>query len=97
VLQAGKASPGIYVVISGKIRITDCDSSGQELLVVEHGPGSFSGERPELSCARSFFDGVAVGETHTLEIVADRLRALLIGDSALGGKLMRAMILRARD
>ena len=43
VLRTGKVSPGIYVVLSGAIRITGRDGHGQDLEVTEHGPGSFSG------------------------------------------------------
>src|SRR5262249_41623125 len=49
VLQTGKVSPGIYVVLSGAIRVTGRDSHGHDLSVVEHGPGSFSGELSQLS------------------------------------------------
>jgi len=94
VFRAGKASPGVYVVLSGMIRITDCDSRGRELVVVEHGAGAFCGELSELSCGRSFFDALAVSETQALEIDAGRLQVLLTKEAALGEKLMRAMILR---
>src|SRR5690349_10309234 len=72
VMQAGKVSPGAYVVLSGAIRVTDRDHHGEHLLVVEHGPGSFSGELSQLSRRPSFVDGVAVGETDTLEIDAEQ-------------------------
>jgi thioredoxin reductase (NADPH) len=70
------------------------DAHGDDLEVVEHGPGSFSGEISQLSRRPSFVDGVAVGETETLEVDAEQLHALLIAEAALGEKLMRAMILR---
>jgi thioredoxin reductase (NADPH) len=94
VMQAGKVTAGAYVVLAGAIRVTDRDSHGEDLLIVEHGPGSFSGELSQLSRRPSFVDGVAVGETDTLEIDPDQLHALLVAEAALGEKLMRAMILR---
>jgi thioredoxin reductase (NADPH) len=94
VLQTGKVSPGIYVVLSGAIRITGRDGHGQDLEVVEHGPGSFSGELSQLSRRPSFVDGIAVGDTDTIEIDPDQLHALLVAEAALGEKMMRAMILR---
>jgi thioredoxin reductase (NADPH) len=94
VLEIGKVGPGVYVVLSGAIRVSERDAHGQELEIVEHGPGSFSGELSQLSRRPSFVDGVAVGETETIEIDAERLHALLIAEAALGEKLMRAMILR---
>src|SRR6267143_4338825 len=94
VVETGKVSPGIYVVLSGKIRITGRDGHGHDLDVVEHVPGSFSGEVSQLSRKPSFVDGVAVGETETLEIDAEQLHALLVAEAVLGEKMMRAMILR---
>src|SRR5919204_5509959 len=94
ILETGKVSPGIYVVLSGAIRITDRDAHGHDVPVVEHGPGSFSGELSQLARRPSFVDGVAVGDTETLEIDPDQLHALLVAEAALGEKLMRAMILR---
>src|SRR2546425_6126167 len=94
VLETGKVSPGIYVVLSGAIRVTGRDGHGHDLSVTDHGPGNFSGEVSQLSRRPSFVDGVAVGETETLEISAEQLHALLIAEAALGEKMMRAMILR---
>jgi len=94
VLATGRVSPGIYVVLSGAIRVTGRDAHGQDMAVTEHGPGNFSGEVSQLAGKPSFVDGVAVGETSTIEIGASQLHALLVAEAALGEKLMRAMILR---
>jgi thioredoxin reductase (NADPH) len=94
VLATGRVSPGIYVVLSGAIRVTGRDAHGHDAPVVEHGPGSFSGEVSQLAGRPSFVDAVAVGETETLEISAAQAHALLVAEAALGEKLMRAMILR---
>src|SRR4051794_12178078 len=94
VLETGKMSPGVYLVLKGAIRITGRDGHGHELPVTEHGPGNFSGELSQLSRRPSFVDGIAMGETHTLEIDAEQLHALLVAEALLGEKLMRAMILR---
>src|SRR5262249_17549314 len=94
VLKTGKVSPGIYAVLSGAIRVTGRDGHGHDMPVTEHGPGNFSGELSQLARRPSFADGVAVGETDTLEIDADQVHALFVAEAALGEKMMRAMILR---
>ena len=94
VLETGKVSPGIYVVLSGAIRVTARDAHGQEYQVVQHGPGNFAAELSQLSGKPSFVDAVAVGDTQTLEISTENLQALLIAEATLGEKLMRAIILR---
>ena len=94
VLASGSVSPGLYVVLSGAIRVTGRDAHGHDVAVVEHGAGNFAGELSQLSGRPSFVSGVAVGATHTLEISVEQAHALLVAEAALGEKLMRAMILR---
>jgi thioredoxin reductase (NADPH) len=94
VLEAGQVSPGIYVVLSGMVRMLGRDGHGEKFMVVEHGPGNFAGELGQLSGRPSFVDGVAIGETQTLEISTDNLHSLIIAEAALGEKLMRSLILR---
>ncbi len=58
VLETGRVSPGIYVVLKRATRVTG-DGHGHELPVTERGPGNFSGELSQLSRRPSFVDGVA--------------------------------------
>ncbi|HTO51536.1 MAG TPA: FAD-dependent oxidoreductase [Burkholderiales bacterium] len=94
IVRTGKPSPGVYLVLSGTVRITGRDAHGQDFPVVEHGPGSFSGELSQLSGRPSLVDGVAVGEVEAIEIPGEQVHTLLVADAVLGEKLMRAMILR---
>jgi thioredoxin reductase (NADPH) len=94
VYETGKPSPGLLVVLSGTLRVTGRDGHGHDVLVVDHGVGSFSGEVGQLSGRRSFVDGVAVGTVEGLLIKPEQLRALLVADANLGENIMRALILR---
>src|SRR5581483_6697525 len=53
VFEAGERSPGLFVVLKGRIRVAGRDSHGRTLPVVVHGPGEFSGEVNALSGGRS--------------------------------------------
>jgi len=92
--RTGKPSPGLFVVLSGKVQVTGRDGHGHDLRVVEYGPGMFSGELGQLSGRRSLVDAVAIGEVQTLLVGPEQLRALLIAEAVLGEKIMRALILR---
>ncbi len=92
--ETGKPSPGVFMVISGTVRVTGRDGHGNDVALVEHGPGAFSGELGQLSGKRSFADGIAIDTVDALLITADQLRALLIAEASLGEKLVRALILR---
>ncbi len=92
--ETGKPSPGMFVVLAGALRVTGRDGHGHDVAIVEHGPGTFSGELGQLSGRRSLVDGTAVGEVRAVLIPPDRLRSLLIAEAVLGEKIMRALILR---
>ena len=94
VYETGKPSPGLLVVLSGGLRVSRRDGLGNDLPVIDHGAGSFSGEVGQLSGRRSFVDGVAVGDVEALLIQPEQLRALLIAEADLGERIMRALILR---
>jgi thioredoxin reductase (NADPH) len=94
VMQTGRPTAGIYLVLAGHIRVTGRDAHGQNFPVVEHAPGMFSGELAQLSGKPSFVDGVAVGNLEVMLIGGEQLHALLIAEAALGEKIMRALILR---
>ena len=77
VMQTGKPTRGIYLVLSGAIRVTGRDAHGHEFAVIEHRAGAFSGEVSQLSGKPSFVDGVAVGEVDAIEIDGEQVHALL--------------------
>src|SRR3979490_747410 len=92
--ETGKTSPGMFVVLSGTLRITGRDGHGHDLLIAELSAGGFSGEIGQLSGRRALADGVAAGAVEALLVVPELLRALLIAEADLGEEIMRALILR---
>ncbi len=92
--QTGEPSPGMFVVLSGLVRITGRDGHGHDLLIAELSAGGFSGEVGQLSGRRALADAVAVGAVEALRIVPEQLRALLVAEADLGEEIMRALILR---
>jgi thioredoxin reductase (NADPH) len=92
--KAGEPGPGLYVILSGWVRITSRDGMGRDRLVVEQGPGQFLAEVGQLSGRPALVDGHAKGPVKTLLLPPDALRQLLIVDAAIGELVMRALILR---
>src|SRR5436309_14032469 len=92
--ETGKTSPGMFVVLSGMLRITGRDGHGRDLLIAELSAGGFSGEIGQLSGRRALADGVAAGAVEALLVVPEQLRALLVAEADLGEEIMRALILR---
>lgn len=94
IFETGKPASGLHVIVSGRMRITGRDGRGHDLRITEHGAGQFAGELSQLTGARAWVDGTAVGDVEALVLDAERLRKLVIAEALLGEKLMRALILR---
>jgi thioredoxin reductase (NADPH) len=92
--EAGKPGPGMFVLLSGHVAITQRDGFGHVTPVIDQGPGQFLAEIGQLSGRVALVDGHAEGEVETLLIPPERLRALLVAEADLGERIMRALILR---
>ena len=92
--ETGKPGPGMFVVLSGHVAITQRDGLGHVTPVIDQGPGQFLAEIGQLSGRVALVDGHAEGEVETLLIPPEKLRALLVAEADLGERIMRALILR---
>src|SRR5437016_3787137 len=92
--ETGKPGPGMFVVLSGHVAMTQRDGLGHVTPVIDQGPGQFLAEIGQLSGRVALVDGHAEGDVETLLIPPDRLRALLVAEADLGERIMRALILR---
>ena len=92
--ETGKVGPGMFVVLSGHIAITQRDGLGNVTPIVDQGPGQFLAEIGQLSGRAALVDGQAEGEVEALLISPEKLRALLVAEADLGERIMRALILR---
>jgi thioredoxin reductase (NADPH) len=92
--ETGKPGPGMFVVLSGHVAITQRDGLGHVTPVIDQGPGQFLAEIGQLSGRVALVDGTAEGSVETLLIPPDKLRALLVAEADLGERIMRALILR---
>lgn len=91
---AGELGPGMFVVLSGVVAITQRNGLGQVVPIVEQGPGHFLAEVGQLSGRPALVDGQAEGDVEALLIEPAALRALLIAEADLGERITRALILR---
>lgn len=91
---AGVPSPGLFVVLDGRVAISRRDANNARQPIVEHDPGQFIGEIAQLSGRPSLVDVTARTAVEALLISPDRLRAVLVAEAELGERIMRALILR---
>jgi len=92
--EAGKVSPGMFVVLKGLVAITLRDGLGHAAPIAEQGVGQFLADVGQLSTRAALVDGIAEGDVETLLIPTEGLRALLVAEAELGARIMRAFILR---
>jgi thioredoxin reductase (NADPH) len=94
IFAAGGASPGMLLILRGRIGIGRRDGMGKAVPLNEFGAGQFTAEVAQLSGRPALVDAWAVGEVEVLAIDAESLRAIVVAEAELGERIMRALILR---
>ena len=94
VMTAGEVSPGLVVLLNGRVAVSAHDHLGIGKQIVTHAQGNFMGELAELAGRPSLVDATAEEPVVALIIPPERLRALMIAEAELGERVMRALILR---
>ncbi len=93
-VATGEVAPGAFIILAGRVDVTQGGMLGHSEPLVTHGPGSFMGELAQLSGRPSLVDGYAKEAVDALVIPPRRLRDLLVEEAELGERIMRALILR---
>ena len=91
---AGEPGPGMFVVLSGALALSQRDGMGKVVPIDRLEAGQFSGEVAQLSGGFAMVDGYVDDATETLLIPPSQLRALIIAEADLGERIVRALILR---
>jgi thioredoxin reductase (NADPH) len=93
-LFAAGERAGMFVVLSGTLKMSQRDGLGHMVPIVHHRRGQFSGEVAQLSSGVSLVDAEADDDLEVLLIPPERLRALIVAEAELGERIVRALILR---
>ncbi len=94
IVTAGTVAPGLIVILSGTVDISQDVSPGRRETIVTHGPGNFIGELAQLSSRPSLVNAEAIEPVEAFVIPSQRLRDLMVQEASLGERIMRALILR---
>jgi thioredoxin reductase (NADPH) len=94
IVRAGEETHGLYVILSGEVRIAPHEAHRRDETIVTHGPGSFMGELAQLSGRPSLVDAIALSDVEAIVISPARLRDVMVAEAEIGEKIMRALILR---
>src|SRR5262245_52452337 len=94
IVKAGSLAPGMIVILSGKVEISQDAKVDRRHVLVTHRAGQFMGELAQLSDRPSLIDAHVIEDAETFVIAPDRLRDVLVQEALLGERIMRALILR---
>jgi thioredoxin reductase (NADPH) len=93
--QAGKFSPGVFVLLSGKVRIDGRDGMGHVRTVHTYRRrGEFTSDVTQLSKKPAVVDAHVIDDVEALLMRPDQLSAMMVSEADIGEKIMRALILR---
>ncbi|HEY4097888.1 MAG TPA: FAD-dependent oxidoreductase [Baekduia sp.] len=82
-----------FVVLAGTVSIVG-DHGGENRLIAVHGPGRFLGELSLLTGQAAFFTAVVREDGEVLQVPVEQLRAVVVGDPAIGDLILRAYLMR---
>jgi thioredoxin reductase (NADPH) len=93
--EAGKQGPGMFVMLSGRVEFSRRDALGRRIHIWDReGPGHTLAEVGQLSGADSLLDVQARGPLEAILVPPEGLRALLVAEVELGGRILRSLTLR---
>jgi thioredoxin reductase (NADPH) len=93
--RAGSLCPGMFVLLSGKVRIVGRDGLGHERVIHTYTQrGEFTSDVTQLSSKPAVVDAHVVEDVEAVLVRPDELSAMMISEADLGEKIMRALILR---
>lgn len=91
IYMAGDKGEKLYVIHSGKVKITRITSSGKEQVIRVLGPGEFMGELSIFSPVPLTDNGEALSETIVCMIDGSKLKDLMMKHSAIAFKVMEEL------
>ena len=94
IVQAGEPSAGLFILLSGEVRIAPNEVHRRDDTIVTYGTGSFMGELAQLSGRPSLVNSFALTDVEAILIPPARLREVIVAEAEIGEKIMRALILR---
>src|SRR5512133_146115 len=93
-VATGEVSPGMVVIVSGEVALSQHSVLGRDEPIVTYGPGSFTGELAQLSGQPSLVDLRATAPVDAFVVPSRKLHDVLVAEAEIGERIMRALILR---
>ncbi|MDR5740476.1 MULTISPECIES: FAD-dependent oxidoreductase [unclassified Caballeronia] len=93
--RAGGTCPGVFVLLSGRVRIVAREGLLRERVIHTYTmPGEFTSDVAQLSGKPAVVDAHVLEDVKAILLRPDVLRAVMVSEADLGERIMRALILR---
>lgn len=96
-VKQGDSGLGLYVLVSGKVKIVKTTSSGEKLEIAVLGPGDFFGEMTVLDSSPRSADVIAIEDTKCLLLTAWEFKARLEEHPEMALKVLPVVVKRFRE
>lgn len=93
-VTAGEISPGIMLILSGEVAVTQHSFLDADQPIVTHAVGSFMGELAQMAGRPALVNARATKPVEALVIPTRRVPEVLVAEAEIGERMMRAFILR---
>ncbi len=96
-VKQGDSGLGLYILVSGKVKIMKKTSTGEELEIAVLGPGDFFGEMTVLDSSPRSANVIALEETRCLLLTAWEFKARLEERPEIALKVLPVVVSRFRE
>ena len=93
-VTTGEVGPGMFVIVSGEVEVSQHSVLGRDQPIVTHRPGSFLAELSTLAGQPALVDARAARPVEAFVIPSRKLRDVMVAEAEIGETIMRALILR---
>ena len=97
IISQGDPGVGLFIIVSGKVKIVKELIRGEKLEIASHGPGDFVGEMAVLDNATRSASVIAVDDTECLVITAWDFKARMKAHPEIALELLPVLVRRFRE
>ena len=97
VVRAGDSTDSLYILLSGRAKVTNSDEEGREIILAWLGPSEFFGEMGLIDSSPRSASVIAVEPCELLNIGRDAFHRCMQDNFQVAQKLMRILVRRLRE
>jgi CRP-like cAMP-binding protein len=97
IVRQGNPGVGLFVIVSGKVKIVKTNDRGDRLELATHGPGEVIGEMAVLDGANRTADVIAVTETKCLVLSSWDFRSFMENHPEVALEILPVVVKRFRE